>query len=543
MLQEAVQRAAPEVVTVVSEMLHEISLVEHAVILGHNMEYPGKWIRGIRVPKNMQIIPENIPAGLVLSGCALLDCNGLNVLGKDANDIVPIDLPPDRPITPEVFGITPSLMVRVWNRVNGEPKEFLGRVIVPAEELLNPETGIRAYNLEIDPTIDKMQANERRKQEAIEKHKQKDNKLKAYKKPPEPFEISGKLFLRISAPKSDENDIPIQWRIEIVKASKIACVHNAQKSSPYCEILWRGMAEKDGEMKEHNDWLSCGITKTKERSLDPQFKRNDNNTYEFPPYWTACDVDGRGLGREPLQGGAWVGRNLIPKDDPAAGKIKLSALDRIRLETQAAKEAAEKIVLERRENNDENIEGAFMKDSAEDIERARIEGLVKTEVSLRLESYRFALDSEEAERKSMSIEDNLVRKHLIEIELLRCKKYLDEQVAFSRQYSRIVYNIIDPPLILERLQFCMGYSLNSGGTKVMCQDPATRAMLEVISIPLLYPEDEEELQSQIIFMLGRHHPNLTKFIDYSIHQVDQLLASASLLISFRVYEACSFSFC
>ena len=83
------------------------------IIFNENSERPGKWIHGIRIPKYLPIIPENIPESLIRTGHSLIDCNGANVLGKDANDLVPIELPPDRPITPEVFGITPTLFIDI----------------------------------------------------------------------------------------------------------------------------------------------------------------------------------------------------------------------------------------------------------------------------------------------------------------------------------------------------------------------------------------------------------------------------------------------
>lgn len=58
-----------------------------------------------------------------------------------------------------------------------------------------------------------MQENERRKQEAIAAHKAKEKKLEAFKPPSEPIVVGGKLFVRISVPKSDADDIPIQVTI------------------------------------------------------------------------------------------------------------------------------------------------------------------------------------------------------------------------------------------------------------------------------------------------------------------------------------------
>ena len=62
----------------------------------------------------------------------------------------------------------------------------------------------------------------------------------------------------IGVPKSDENDLPIAWRIEVVKAKGLLCVSPVDKSNPYCEVLWRGPAEKDRELAVYSDWLECG---------------------------------------------------------------------------------------------------------------------------------------------------------------------------------------------------------------------------------------------------------------------------------------------
>jgi serine/threonine protein kinase len=383
------------------------------------------------------------------------------------------------------------------------------------------ELGIRAYDLEIDPTVAKKQENERRKQEAIEAHEQKGKpKILKAQSSQEAISISGKMFLRISVPKSDKNDIPIVWRVEIVKASKIACAHKTQKSTPFCQVFWRGVAEIDGVMKEYDEWLEIGVTKAKEKTLDPQWKKDEGNVFEMPPMWTKYDVPGRGPTGETVKGGCWVARNNLPDGDPAAAKTKLSALDRMRKEEKAGKEAAEQKVLKAMHNHDENLGEIFQQtNTAENSERSRLDGLIKAERNVRMEMYRFMLESEETERKCMSIEDNLMRKYIIDTEVQRTKKYVDEQVLFSKQYSRIIYSLINPPQVLERVQYNMGRPLDGGGTRVMCLDPSSRKTFEVIAIPILYGEDEEMLTKQLSFMIGRFHLNLIKIFDYSIHQL------------------------
>jgi serine/threonine protein kinase len=51
----------------------------------------------------------------------------------------------------------------------------------------------------------------------------------------------------------------------------------------------------------------------------------------------------------------------------------------------------------------------------------------------------------------------------------------------------------------------------------MCQDPANYKFLDVIAIPMLYPEDEEEYSVQLSALIGKQHRNLTRVVDFSIH--------------------------
>jgi hypothetical protein len=66
------------------------------------------------------------------------------------------------------------------------------------------------------------------------------------------------------------------------------------------------------------------------------------------------------------------------------------------------------------------------------------------------------------------------------------------------------------------------------------QDPATKKELDVVSLPLMYDEDEEvsiyciscgfitvpqELSRQILELLGTPHKNLVNIVDFSVHQV------------------------
>jgi len=73
--------------------------------------------------------------------------------------------------------------------------------------------------------------------------------------------------------------------------------------------------------------------------------------------------------------------------------------------------------------------------------------------------------------------------------------------------------------MLERLKFQMGVLLKTGGLNFVCEDPTTKKTVSVMAVPILYPEDEEVLSSQLSDLLGCQHPNLIKFIDFSVHQI------------------------
>ena len=96
LIKEVEERSEPSAVKIINQIVEIIELEAKEIIFNENSERPGKWIHGIRIPKYMPIIPENIPESLIRTGHSLIDCNGANVLGKDANDLVPIELPPDR---------------------------------------------------------------------------------------------------------------------------------------------------------------------------------------------------------------------------------------------------------------------------------------------------------------------------------------------------------------------------------------------------------------------------------------------------------------
>ena len=54
--------------------------------------------------------------------------------------------------------------------------------------------------------------------------------------------------------------------------------------------------------------------------------------------------------------------------------------------------------------------------------------------------------------------------------------------------------------------------------KVLCEDPATNTMFTIISIPILYPEDEDSLCSQMSSLIGTVYLLLLCLInEYLLH--------------------------
>lgn len=142
---------------------------------------------------------------------------------------------------------------------------------------------------------------------------------------------------------------------------------------------------------------------------------------------------------------------------------------------------------------------------------------INQEVTRYLEMKRALMLSEERERKCFAREERLMMRYLIDVELVRTKPYLIEQIEFARIFSRLLQLIEGCPKILSRLRFMMGSPDVEGGCRIMCQDPANYKFLDVIAIPMLYPEDEEEYSVQLSALIGKQHRNLVRVVDFSIH--------------------------
>ncbi len=123
--------------------------------------------------------------------------------------------------------------------------------------------------------------------------------------------------------------------------------------------------------------------------------------------------------------------------------------------------------------------------------------------------------------------------------------------------------IEEPPRILARLRFMMGIPKEEG-VRITCQDPSTKAFVDVatvlthlllthllpthsplihsplthslplVQVGIMYPEDEANLQRQLMLLIGKQHRNMMKILDYSIHNVRNYASTGFLAINERV---------
>ena len=126
---------------------------------------------------------------------------------------------------------------------------------------------------------------------------------------------------------------------------------------------------------------------------------------------------------------------------------------------------------------------------------------------MRLESRRELQKAENRERLCMAREERRCRKRYIEEELQRAGPSWRNR-STSKKWSKLCQFIKNAPRILARLRFMMGSDIDGGGTKIMTQDPATKNFLDILSVPILYEEDEEFLVSQMQPLIGKQHSNL-----------------------------------
>ena len=310
------------------------------------------------------------------------------------------------------------------------------------------------------------------------------------------------LLLRLSRAEH-KNGSNLHWRLELVKASGLpAAAGDGACCNPYGEVYWRGRAEQEHQLTQLRSWELVGFTQTKTNARDPVFVRaEDHSMFELPPVWTERAVP---LGDRPdsvREGGGWVARNHVPELPPSP-------------EAQVVPSLSGKHML-----SSEQVAASAAEDRRFRL-AVKYQQLLAQEVAVHLEAARYLFKAAERERRCMGAEEELSRNCVLQREIERSRPLMHQQTAYSRSFMRLLRLVQEPPNILERLRFLMGEETLGGGMSVRCEDPATSKVFRVISTPLLYPEDEADMQAQLHALFSIDDcPQLTKIIDFSIHQI------------------------
>jgi serine/threonine protein kinase len=228
----------------------------------------------------------------------------------------------------------------------------------------------------------------------------------------------------------------------------------------------------------------------------------------LPPIWTEHAIEGRCDDGTALRGGGWVPRNHPLVVSPPA-EAPVLAEDPAVAAFKSAKSKKEK-----KSKSDED----------------RLESQLVRRVSV-LKSLATA---QETERKLMLKEEMRMRKYVLDEELDRCAPYIETQKLYAKAFGSLLQYIQDAPKVLSRLRFMMGFESGGGGLHAMCQDPSNYMVLDVLAVPILYPEDEYELTGALSPLIGKQNPNLIRIIDFSLHYARGFNASGFASIDDRI---------
>lgn len=431
---------------------------------------------------------QSIPDGLFLSGLPLVDPDGNSILPPPPEEEGEVAESSDDDDEGGAVHQHESkgLKIRVWQKDGpGLKGAFLGMMHLRESEVMDPPKGMRTYPLRIDGYV--------------LKRLEKEGKTSV--------PVTGSLTVMLKVTKFDhqtraqkaagEDKVPRVWRLEIIRASRLACADRLRGITAYCEVYWMGPAIKDGIEEDFSGkWLCVGETKEKPKQENPTWDREDHSLYDLPPVWTELPIKGRGPGGTNLTGGGWVPQNMVPEPPDINKTMAVQGrLSRRRLRAvMLAALGAVKILRARRD-------------------------AAKLEIKRRIETKREFWLAEERERKCMAREEMIARASVMDLESIKAQPLLEKQLDYEREYSRLVQYIKEPPKVLSRLRFMMGSNSDGGGLITMCEDPATHRLLNVISVPILYPEDEEDLCWQMQRLIGKQNANLTLIIDFSVHAV------------------------
>lgn len=339
----------------------------------------------------------------------------------------------------------------------------------------------------------------------------------------DPTPVSGNIVVLLRAAHTEhKNGCNTHWRLEIVRANKLAGVDSTpggggttvKLPNPFCEVYWKGPALRKGKLHEITEWTVVGHTATKQNTDAPQYdKESDLSLLELPPVWTEHNIPRAQFADHFQEGGGWVARNQVP------------VLEEGEQEEGDEENGLESGVSSKGGSTKRDTERRFPfgAKSAEEVVQFRkivkYNELVSKEVQLRLERLKYVLNAEERERKCMTQEERQQRSNELANAVNRSSVLVSKQTEYSRAFMRLLHLVQSPPNILARLRFLMGEESKGGGQKVMCEDPATGKVFNVISTPILRKADEEFILIQMNSLFGISCPNLVHIIDFSIHQL------------------------
>jgi len=322
---------------------------------------------------------------------------------------------------------------------------------------------------------------------------------------------------------------PCTWKFQIFKGVKLTPIDRVDKSSPIIEVCWKGYCTKKNDVIYEKDFQTVGYTSVKKNTLDPDWKGDESAIFEFPPVWTSAPLPGRGESlKDTLKTGGYVSKNRIPDSDPNKRRkfrssvlMKMNPDDQSSLQSSLAaslnssevepvKKPVSKLSLFKKAATTIKI---TYKLNGHEIENLDDKMAFKTKVKKAL------LEAEEVERKCMAREERRIHIHFREAATVIEAPHLAEQKLFEKNFSRLMQHLQSPPPILGRVRFLMSHLMKGGGSCTMCQDPATHKNIDVYAIPIMYEEDEEELNRQVHVMLGRQHTSIIQILNYSVHQV------------------------
>ncbi|RYH28684.1 protein kinase family protein [archaeon] len=396
---------------------------------------------------------------------------------------------------------SPAIKICVFHRNDkGERMKFLGMVELLDRDIRRPPKGIRAYQLKGDDAV-------------ID---------------PEPVPIQGQLALmlavhskrgKVGGPGLPNKPNKLRWKLQLKKLSKLHIMDSVDLTNPYCEVYWKGPAQRDGEALFLKEWTLIGQTKSKVRTIEVIYnhrEENDNSIFEMPPVWTENNIPFRGLKESDLHfGGGYVARNMIPTEETAEnGEII----------TKSGKKFSFGVTA-----------------SVEEVQRYRAhvkyKELLAVEIKLRCEAIKLIKMAEERERKFMGEEE----KHQRDIEWQNLKlsyaPALQVQETYAKDFQKLLETIVKPSSLLGRLRFLMGednmevsfpnyphFNDKKGAWKgtpnslvVRCQDCSTNDVLRVICTPVLSPQDEDSMARQALSLVGRLSLHNIKIMDFAVH--------------------------